>query len=92
MFTPGALVPNLDLPFHSLRMEKLVLQQRLGCSAEERAKPQEVRVTLELRFAKGPQALVTDDLGGTVCYARLAQAIQGATCPARIQIGRASGL
>jgi dihydroneopterin aldolase len=69
--------------FNSLTLQDLVLTVHLGCTAEERALPQEVRVKLELRFPTGPMtlpitlpvALSSDKLEDTICYAKISYAI-----------------
>jgi len=43
----------------------------LGCSAEERIHPQEIRIHLDLFFAVTPLACKTDQLSDTVCYAKI---------------------
>ena len=63
-------------PLHSLRIRELRLDVRLGCSAEERRVPQEVRVSVELRFARPPAGGITDELGDTICYASLCEALR----------------
>ena len=55
-----------------LRFEALALRVRLGCTAAERAEPQEVRVGVRVRFAEPPHACRTDEMDGTICYARIA--------------------
>jgi len=65
-------VPSL----HALRLNELVLSLHLGCTAEERLTPQEVRVSLVFRFNEPPQALFSDDLEDTICYARISAMIQ----------------
>jgi dihydroneopterin aldolase len=64
------------LPLHSLRMKELSLLLRLGCSEEERALPQEVRLDVELRFPTPLKAGRTDDLRDTICYGALAGALR----------------
>ena len=56
-----------------LGFEDLRLWVRLGCTAAERADPQEVLVAFEARLPGLPDACRTDALEGTVCYAELAQ-------------------
>ncbi len=62
--------------FHSLSMEELSLALRLGCSEAERAKPQEVRFHIELRFSSPLLACQSDDLRDTLCYGELADALR----------------
>ena len=47
------------------------LHVRLGCGEAERAEPQDVDLGVRVRFASPPQACETDELGDTVCYAKL---------------------
>ena len=61
-------------PAHSLRIRDLSLRVHLGWPAEERTEPQEVRVRLELRYFTAPEGAATDDLSGTLCYARICEA------------------
>ena len=65
-----------SLPLHRLRIRDLQLKARLGCSAEERSAPQEVRVSVELRFDHSPRASTSDNLGDTICYAVLSKALR----------------
>lgn len=62
--------------FHSLRMRELVLFLRLGCTEEERRRPQELRLDVELRFTSPLKAGESDDLADTVCYGALADALR----------------
>jgi 7,8-dihydroneopterin aldolase/epimerase/oxygenase len=50
------------------------LAVRLGCGAEERARPQAVDLDLVVRFAELPPACESDKLEDTVCYAALIDA------------------
>jgi dihydroneopterin aldolase len=68
--------------YHALRLNELVLHLRLGCEESERARPQEVRVSIEIRFSSPPAATESDRLTDTVCYARLSEALR-AHCEAR---------
>lgn len=61
---------------HTLRMHRLELDVRLGCEAEERARPQKVELDVTLRFAAAPGACRSDRLDETVCYAKLAAIAQ----------------
>ncbi len=61
--------------FQALKIDQLSLAVHLGCTAEERATPQEVRVSVELRFHEAPKGTLTDALADTICYARVSQAI-----------------
>jgi FolB domain-containing protein len=62
-------------PAHLMRIRELSLNVRLGCSCEERAVPQEVRVSIELRFSEPPPGCTSDALSDTICYARISEAI-----------------
>lgn len=64
----------------TLRLEGLSLPVRLGCEAEERAIPQEVRITAEFRFEHPLKAEYSDDLGDTVCYAEVCDALRALCC------------
>ena len=53
----------------SLQICDFSLQVNLGCTAQERATKQEVRLSAEFRFAETPAGALTDLLQDTVCYA-----------------------
>lgn len=55
---------TLDLP-------EIILFPRLGLLPEERANPQEVRLSLEITFAHPLAACLSDDIAGTLCYHHL---------------------
>ena len=59
-----------------MHIRDLKLLTRLGCTAEERSVPQEVRTHVELRFASAPKGAVSDDLEDTICYARISAALR----------------
>lgn len=61
---------------HSLRMKELSLLLRLGCTEEERAVPQEVRLDVELRFPAPLIAGKSDNLSDTICYGFLADSLR----------------
>lgn len=61
---------------HSMEVRDLSLQVRLGCTPEERAVPQEIRVSLDLRFHEAPPGVKSDLLEETVCYAVLSEAFR----------------
>jgi FolB domain-containing protein len=65
-----------DIPFNSLRLQELSLQVCLGCTAEERAVRQEVRLTVEFRFHRAPRGTQSDSLDETICYAELSEALK----------------
>jgi dihydroneopterin aldolase len=58
------------------------LEVRLGCSAEERARPQPVDLDLAVRFRELPVACESDKLEDTLCYAELIDAAR-AVCAGR---------
>lgn len=60
---------------HSLSLQNLRLFVRLGCEVWERSAPQEVLVSIELRFAAPPAGVLSDELTDTVCYADIAQSV-----------------
>jgi dihydroneopterin aldolase len=64
------------LGFTSLRINDLRVMVRLGCTAGERAQPQEVRVSVKLAFAKIPKALSTDRLKDAVDYSDICASIK----------------
>lgn len=59
-----------------LQICDLILNVRLGCSAEERERAQEVRLNLEIQFTSIPEACSSDNLGETVCYAEITQILK----------------
>jgi dihydroneopterin aldolase len=59
----------IQLEFRAAR-----LAVKLGCGAEERARPQAVDLDVAVRLAALPAACTTDDLRDTVCYAELIEA------------------
>ncbi len=67
---------NTKGSWHSLLIQDLSLQIKLGCLQEERSSPQEVRINLEFRFPKPPIAVQSDNLEDTVCYAKISSALQ----------------
>lgn len=62
-------------PIHILKIRDLSLQVGLGCTKEERSRPQEVRVNVELRFVETPACVRTDDLRDAICYAKISEAL-----------------
>ncbi len=75
----GRFVLDSTSRYHSLRISEFSLQVRLGCSQEERARAQEVRVSVEFRFVSPPQGINSDRLEDTICYARVCQSIRNLT-------------
>lgn len=65
-----------SITFHSMRINDLSLSVKLGCSPEERAIPQEIRVSAELRFFEEPKGVWSDDLRETVCYAQICEVLR----------------
>src|SRR5262245_18102619 len=63
---PGYPPPMPELEIHAAR-----LHVRLGRGAPERAQPQDVDLDVSVRFAALPAACESDELGDTVCYAKL---------------------
>ncbi len=61
---------------HFLEVRELRYLLRLGVSSEERARPQEVSVTVHYRFFAAPAGQFSDDIGGTLCYATLNDALE----------------
>ena len=56
----------------ALRIDDLAVGARIGWTADERAVEQEVRFSVELRFANAPLGTSTDELAETVDYGELA--------------------
>jgi len=61
---------------HSLSLRDLSLQIHLGCSEQERARAQEVRVSIEFRFLNAPLGATSDKLQDTICYAEISQSLK----------------
>ena len=59
-------MPTLEIPAARLHV-------RLGCGEAERAAPQDVDLAVVLHFAAPPAACESDELGDTVCYAKLVE-------------------
>ncbi len=59
-----------------LRIEDLSVQVRLGCLADEREIPQEVRYTVEFRFPHEPAGVRSDEIGDTICYAKVSEKLK----------------
>jgi FolB domain-containing protein len=71
-------VPQVEFapPLHVLRIDELILSVRLGCLEDERAKPQEVRLSAEFRFHEAPKGIWTDEINDTICYGKLSEALR----------------
>lgn len=63
-----------SLPQLTVRGIKLAIH--LGCTADERLKPQAVEIDVSIRFDPPPRGMVTDRLEDTVCYSTLVDAIK----------------
>lgn len=63
----------------TLSVREYSIGVHLGCTAHEREKPQEVRVSLTLRFQTLPMACESDRLSDTVCYAKLCEIVRDAS-------------
>lgn len=62
--------------FYSLFIRELSLFVTLGCLPEERIKPQEVRINIELRFLNPPAAIDSDNIGDTISYVDITEALE----------------
>lgn len=60
----------------TLTVEDFSCDCRLGCTAEERQHPQEVRASVEIAFTQAPLACVSDKLSETICYAEICDSIR----------------
>ncbi len=69
--------PRAAQPRYRLRIERLELWVRLGCTVGERERPQRVAVSVSVDFAGEPRACQSDALEHTVCAAALAAALRG---------------
>lgn len=63
---------------HQLELRTLVLGVHLGCGADERKEPQEVAFTVTFRFSEMPKACVSDELGESIDYSQVSDAIVNA--------------
>jgi dihydroneopterin aldolase len=76
---PGSIVQDVSC---ALSLASLRCQVRLGCGADERAKPQDVSFDLSIKLDRLPEGSKTDRLEGTFCYAEISDAIR-AVCAER---------
>lgn len=61
----------MQITHTSLILPEIILFPHLGLLPEERANPQEVRLSLEITFAAPLAACLSDDIAGTLCYHHL---------------------
>ncbi len=59
----------------TLKVHALRLEVRLGCTPDERSRPQPVEWNLELSWKNLPMACESDELSDTICYDELTQKI-----------------
>lgn len=64
------------ISYHRMKIRELSLPVSLGCTTEERARLQEVRISVELRFAEVPLGTESDRLNDTICYAKICEALK----------------
>lgn len=62
-----------------LGMERLRMAVRLGCSAEERAEPQDVEISVRLRLPQLPEGCWTDELADTIPLDVVAERLRALT-------------
>src|SRR4051812_10502676 len=79
---PLSIVDDSEILPCALALNDLRLDVRLGCGADERARPQGVRVDLSIRFDRLPEGTRSDRLDGTVCYAEISEKLR-ALCKER---------
>ena len=65
------------MPFSSLSLRKLTYDIGIGITAGERAVPQSVSVSIEMRFASLPRACKSGTLEESVDYAAIARVVSG---------------
>ncbi len=63
-------------PTATLRLLELHCAARLGCSAAERASPQPVVFTVEIRFERPPEGCWSDELSEAIDYVLLADGLR----------------
>jgi dihydroneopterin aldolase len=56
-----------------LTINKILLGVHLGCSEQERSKPQSVEISVRIAFRGTLKALHSDDLTDTFCYDKMVQ-------------------
>jgi dihydroneopterin aldolase len=61
-----------------LKINDLTLSVHLGCTPEERAKKQEVRISFQIKLGHLPGACLSDRLSETVCYETLIESVKRA--------------
>ncbi len=76
---PSVLVCELEL-------RDLVLGIHLGCTEDERRRPQDVSFSIFFRFLKQPSACQTDRLEDTICYARVRDLLEQETRDREFQL------
>ncbi|MES2768573.1 MAG: dihydroneopterin aldolase [Bdellovibrionota bacterium] len=60
----------------ALIIEELKFAVKLGCTADERATPQEVRVSIELRCEAIPLGAFSDSIEDTICFAKVNEVLK----------------
>jgi dihydroneopterin aldolase len=58
-----------------LKISELALSVHIGCTPEERAKSQEVRISFQIKPDRLPEACTSDKLEETICYETLIASI-----------------
>jgi 7,8-dihydroneopterin aldolase/epimerase/oxygenase len=61
---------------YQLSITNLQLWVHLGCSAEEKAQPQPIRIDIQIAFDQPPKGSETDQLEDTICYQMLSDQIK----------------
>ncbi len=60
----------------ALKIPAIAGSVHLGCSAEERARKQQVQLCIEIHFAKTPRMLTSDSIDDGPCYAEMSGVAQ----------------
>ena len=60
----------------SLSLENIIIPLHIGWSEEERKRPQDISINIDIQFDEPPHACETDDLEDTICYKTLSDKIR----------------
>lgn len=63
----------------TLSLKDYGLQVHLGCTADERANPQPVKVSVDVGFRERPLGEKSDQLSDSVCYAQICEELNATT-------------
>jgi dihydroneopterin aldolase len=72
---PSAVITPLR-PFARLELKGLLATVHLGWPDAERAQPQDILIDVTIDFVRMPEACLSDDLSGTLCYDQMSRRIR----------------